>query len=108
MRDKLIELLDKIQLHGFDPPADAERYDPIYPTNEEIADHLLANGVTIRERGEWIRQTRELNAIKSEAICSNCGRDVVYQIIDDKWTWENFCPHCGADMRGEKNEDQSS
>lgn len=36
-----------------------------------------------------------------EAVCSACGREVVYQIIDDKWAFENFCPHCGAEMKGE-------
>ena len=36
-----------------------------------------------------------------EAICSACGREAVYQIIDNKWAFENFCPHCGAKMEGE-------
>lgn len=36
-----------------------------------------------------------------EAVCSACGREVVYQIIDGKWAFENFCPHCGAEMKGE-------
>lgn len=36
-----------------------------------------------------------------EAICSACGREAVYQIIDNKWAFENFCPHCGARMDGE-------
>lgn len=35
-----------------------------------------------------------------EAVCSNCGREAVYQIIDGKWEFENFCPHCGAKMEG--------
>ncbi len=36
-----------------------------------------------------------------EAVCSACGREAVYQIIDNKWAFENFCPHCGAKMEGE-------
>lgn len=35
-----------------------------------------------------------------EAICSNCGREAVYQNVDDKWEFELFCPHCGAKMDG--------
>lgn len=45
MRDKLIELLGQVQESGFDCPADIERYTPRFPKNEEVADHLLANGV---------------------------------------------------------------
>ena len=48
------------------------------------------------KRGKWVRQKG-----RPEAICSECGREVVYQIIDNKWRFENFCPHCGADMRKE-------
>ena len=39
--------------------------------------------------------------------CSNCGCDVPAYIIDWKWQKDmdaNFCPNCGADMRGEKDE----
>lgn len=68
---------------------------------QEIANGLYNKGYRKFERGEWIRQTKELGVIKPEAICSNCGRSAVYQIIDDRWAWENYCPHCGADMRGE-------
>lgn len=48
------------------------------------------------KHGVWVRQKG-----RPEAICSECGREVVYQIIDNKWRFENFCPHCGADMRKE-------
>ena len=41
---------------------------------------------------------------QAEAKCSICGRDVVYQITEDKWEFENYCPHCGAKMDGEHNE----
>ena len=59
------------------------------------ADHLIANGVTIRERGEWIKRTP-----CSEPECSKCGRcpKLVFGMLPD------FCPHCGCDMRGVKDE----
>ena len=37
------------------------------------------------------------------AECEKCGREAVYQIIDDHWQYEPFCPHCGAKMDGGKN-----
>lgn len=62
---------------------------------EKVADHLIANGVTIRECGEWIKRTP-----CSEPECSECGRcpKLVFGMLPD------FCPNCGADMRGVKDE----
>ena len=42
-------------------------------------------------RGEWIRTSKNLYA------CSNCGNC----IIGERTSGMFFCPHCGADMRGE-------
>ena len=44
--------------------------------------------------------------IKTEdgAECENCGREAVYQIVDDHWEYEPWCPHCGAKMDGERKE----
>lgn len=58
-------------------------------TAEIIADYLIANGVTIRERGEW--EKKILFPIHYD--CSVCGLSVDYK--------KPFCPHCGADMRGD-------
>ena len=33
------------------------------------------------------------------AECENCGREAVYQIVDDHWEYEPWCPHCGARMK---------
>lgn len=49
-------------------------------------------------RGEWVRQKGN-----PEAICSECGREVVYQCIDNRWRFENYCPHCGTRMIGKEN-----
>jgi len=32
------------------------------------------------------------------AECEKCGREAVYQIVDDHWEYEPWCPHCGAKM----------
>jgi hypothetical protein len=53
MKEKLVELLDDIQLCGEDF-TDYEIYGMRLPdtvSNEDVADHLIANGVTVQE---WI------------------------------------------------------
>ena len=63
-----------------------------------MADHLRKNGVVVREKGEWITPTiiggRAFN-IPHCSVCKGvpCG-------VDEN---TNFCPNCGADMRGREN-----
>jgi DNA-directed RNA polymerase subunit RPC12/RpoP len=69
----------------------------IYPCKADIFEatyEMPAADVVPKSEGEWVRQKGS-----PEAICSNCGRDVVYQVIDNKWAFENYCPHCGAKMK---------
>lgn len=58
-------------------------------TAPHTAEALLANGVTIRERGEWIVH-------EGYAECGRCHAKTIYA--------HDLCPHCGADMRGVKDE----
>lgn len=53
------------------------------------------DGKEKRPTGEWITRTED-NGINYRFYCSCCDREVK-QITD-------FCPYCGADMRGEKDE----
>ena len=66
----------------------------------ENAEALYKQGYRKVEQGEWVMQEKE-TPISPEAVCSNCGREVVYQIVDNKWEFENYCPHCGLKMKGE-------
>jgi ribosomal protein L37AE/L43A len=53
------------------------------------------------KHGYWVRQEKMVDGkVQAEAVCSNCGRDVVYQVIDNRWQFENYCPHCGTNMDG--------
>lgn len=60
---------------------------------KEIAEFPTAD---VREnvRGEWMKDGRYMG--KNWHRCSICDR--AYSYVYD---W-NFCPNCGADMRGEK------
>lgn len=42
---------------------------------------------------------------EAEAYCLTCGREVVYQVINNRYQFENYCPHCGARMDKEENND---
>lgn len=67
---------------------------------KNIAEALYNAGYRKQKEGEWVRKERKKGVIAPEAVCSNCGRDVEYQVIDGKWAFENYCSHCGAKMKG--------
>lgn len=71
-----------------------------------LVDRLLANGVVIRERGEWVGWHGDRRVSDDEYgmriyrhyhyfSCRKCGRRTAVR--------ENFCPNCGADMRKGEN-----
>ena len=62
----------------------------------EVCGTYLRQDAAPVAHGRWIRQKGH----NPEAICSRCGRDVVYQAISGRWAFEYFCPHCGARMDG--------
>ena len=71
-----------------------------YVYSEDIATALYNAGYRKQSEGEWVRQNKIKGKVTPEAVCSECGREVVYQVIDNKYFFENFCPHCGAKMKG--------
>ena len=62
----------------------------------------LAQDIDVREnvKGEWIndRLVTTTGGTYGVKRCSNCEH--YYQDIINEW---NYCPNCGADMRGEEN-----
>ena len=91
VRKKLVELLDRFV------------YDDWYG-NDEIADKLIANGVTVQECGYWVSLTDCANA---GVYCSVCHK----KVYKEDYAWCNrknklrsdYCPNCGAKME-ERNE----
>lgn len=61
----------------------------------DLAEHLVNNGVTIRERGEWEIVIGSNG--KEKMVCTNCRHQ---QDLASTFT---YCPNCGADMRGVKD-----
>lgn len=100
-REKLIELLLTepwtIQARG-----NSKRF----AAAGRVADHLLANGVVVREKGEWDRFTDEYEICATEFTCPVCKESFGSSEMTDEEFVEmmNFCPNCGADMRGAKSE----
>lgn len=75
--------------------------------HENLADYLLANGVVVRERGEWERYSDDKfsgydadGKLKYRKVyiyeCPRCGENTAAK--------RNFCPNCGADMRKGEND----
>ena len=56
-----------------------------------------------RKKGEWIRENIVLtsNPPQYQWHCSECGR-MVHWFTTEVLT--DYCPNCGADMRGEEDE----
>ena len=95
VREKLIELLLKVQyqgnaVHGFHDK---------YIQNSELADYLITHGVTVQECGHWISLTECAN---SGVYCSVCHKKVYkedYAGCNRKNKLRSdYCPHCGAKM----------
>lgn len=51
-----------------------------------------------RKKGKWIRISDEPFADRFE--CSECGK--LPPIENYEWRLSDYCPNCGADMRGEE------
>ena len=72
-----------------------------YCSIEELADHLIAHGVVVREKGEWMDNVDETGLLRNAwRKCSACGG-------------LNFskrpplCPNCGADMRKGRTDEET-
>ena len=86
VREKLVELIESARYWGSN-------------TSEEIAENLIANGVTVQECGHWISLTECANA---GVYCSVCNK----KVYKEDYAWCNrknklrsdYCPHCGAKM----------
>ena len=90
VREKLVELL--AEFYGVDP-----MYHGV--DANALADHLIANGVTVQERGYWVSLTDCANA---GVYCSVCHKKIYkedYARCNRKNKLRSaYCPNCGAKM----------
>ena len=73
---------------------------------DRAIDNLPAADVVERKRGEWIGEAdgyADGELVYDVWYCSECNH-CIDDGTDDPTMLPNFCPNCGADMRGEKNE----
>lgn len=92
-KEKLVELLDRFV------------YDEWYG-NEDIAEKLVSNGVTVQKYGYWVSyQTDETYGSMDDKEwykCSKCGKDAYGRCYEDEWysapILSAYCPHCGTKM----------
>ncbi len=90
VREKLVELL--AEFYGVDP-----MYHGV--DANALSGHLIANGVTVQERGYWASLTDCANA---GVYCSVCHK----KVYKTDYAWCNrknklrsaYCPNCGAKM----------
>lgn len=66
-----------------------------FVTKEVIEREIMSIPSADRPQGEWIEQEDDYHHYWE---CSECGMGVG---LDDI---RNYCPNCGADMRGDDNE----
>lgn len=59
----------------------------------DLADHLIANGVIVQKQGEWVSAPIKEKGYDSKTIptCTNCG----YQ----SFITYTYCPKCGAKLK---------
>lgn len=61
--------------------------------------------LTERKKGRWTKKEEYLD---TPTVCTLCGHEYVEYV--EGWEWEetgdlpNYCPNCGADMRGETDD----
>lgn len=97
-REKLIELMVEAEslcaaIDCYDDAALCEYAGEVNGCAAFRADHLIANGVVVREKGEWMPQILLGQRVWD---CSNCKT-----LGSPNWI---CCPVCGADMRKGENE----
>lgn len=113
VREKLVELLKTNACPSpfiCDQACKYYGYGDCFPYR--FADHLIANGVTVQEYGEWVHPKEYV--VSNDFLCSKCGhREVSYYpinprpgggcIADENGNFYyppklNYCTNCGAKM----------
>ena len=92
MKDKLLEILRQVKHCG----ASVDEY-----YLNDVADHLLANGVIVQKQGEWKITQEPLGWKDIECVeCSACHElwicEEDFEYYKEFW---KYCPNCGAKLK---------
>ena len=95
VREKLVELIKDGIRKGLRASGD-DRLDYSF---EDVADHLISNGVTVQECGYWVSL---IDCANAGVYCSVCHK----KVYKEDYAWCNrknklrsdYCPNCGAKM----------
>ena len=99
MSEKYIRIQDALDAFGLSEKTrkyggDHSGYDTrMFYEIQDTIESIEPAGVAPVVHSRWIKTA-------DGAECEKCGREAVYQIVNDHWEYEPFCPHCGAKMDG--------
>lgn len=82
VKEKLVELLDNAIIDSDDNYG--------FPNTNQVADHLIANGVKVQECGNWKYYHKQ-----NKAVCTSCNFE---RDLDANFGKAIACPNCGAKM----------
>ena len=82
----------------------------MYVVPRENVNKIIKNMPSAQKKGEWIEveviaDAYDISGVKtwaSKMRCDQCGFTTI--AIEGCFSQYNFCPNCGADMRGEEYE----
>ena len=87
VREKLVELINQgVEIYS-------DGYQKKLTAANTIADHLIANGVTVQKHGRWEPREDLIGFVR----CSSCNDCNIYDEWPDGKKWQ-YCPNCGARM----------
>jgi hypothetical protein len=93
-RDKLVELI--LNAPKISCIKGGQATGKQYQTFQNIADHLLANGVILQKQGKW--KIKRDDCDFEYMMCSCCKEEFFPEGCVVEIT-PNFCPNCGAKMK---------
>ena len=112
-----IDAIEKLAAQTYDTDYGVIDSDVVYEALKELPSDLStysdklwknayergkAEGQADRKKGHWI--PHDTNAAWTYANeCSECGKYLVVSDISGDGKKANFCPNCGADMRGDEH-----
>lgn len=88
-----------------------KEYDRVHVWMSGGARKLIKNAPTAdarentKAKWQWLSSTYDRTPCEMLFYCSNCHCQVITHNLNP---WEKFCPNCGADMRGESNDESGS